>query len=135
MWVPPDFFESTHTPVSSREAGINVVIITEIVGNMGAKVFKCAAEGNISISNIDALSFRKSVVHGIFACCASIFRLPRFVGKGTEEGRADFGGIGNCLMVGELGNITCGRRERKLLVSVVVIIEELRGGEEYTFCF
>ena len=76
MWVLPDFFEGTHTPVSSRKAGINIVIITEVVSNAGSKVFKCAAEGNISISNVDFLGFRKVVVHGIFTCCESICRLP-----------------------------------------------------------
>ena len=108
MWIPPDFFESTHTLVSGREVGINVIFLVEIVGNAGAKVLKCAAEGNISISNIGSLSFRKGVIHGIFTSCTSIFRFPQFIGEGTEKGMADVNGVGNCLMVGELRNITCG---------------------------
>jgi hypothetical protein len=62
-------------------------------------------------------------------------RLPRFVGEGTEKGMVDVKGVGSWLMVGELRSIAYGRRERKVLVSAVVFIEELRGGEEYTFCF
>ena len=52
MWVPPDFLEGTHTSVSSRKAGINIVIITQVVGDAGSKVLKCMAEGNISVSNV-----------------------------------------------------------------------------------
>jgi hypothetical protein len=133
MWILPDFFEGTHTSVGSSKTGINVIIITEIVGDTGAKVFKGATEGNVSISNVDACSFWKIVVLDIFACCASMFRLSRFIGEGTGEDRVDVGGIGNCLMVSELWNFTYEGGERKLPFSVVNLIEELRRGEEDTF--
>jgi hypothetical protein len=57
MWVSPDFLEGTHTPVRSREAGINIMIITKVVGNAGTKVLKRTAKGNVSIGNINSFGF------------------------------------------------------------------------------
>ncbi len=99
MWVPPNFFESTHTFVGSRETSSDVVVVAKVVGNAGAKLFKCATEDNISISNIYFFGFRKGVVSGIFSCCSSLFRFPRFVGEGTE-GLVEFRRV-VCVLMGE----------------------------------
>ena len=134
MRIPPDFFDSTHTLVSSTEPGVNVVIISKVVGNAGAEVFKSEAKDNVSISNINSFCFRDGIVHGILSCCAGVFRFLRFVGRGTEGCVSDISRIVRaCVMIGKLGIITCGGGE--MFACVVDIIEELRRGEEYTFSF
>jgi hypothetical protein len=58
MWILPYFFKSSHALVCSREAGCNVVIVAEVVGDLGAKIFEFLAESNISVSNVNLGSFR-----------------------------------------------------------------------------
>ncbi len=58
MWIWPYFFKSSHAFVCSREVGCNVVIVAEVVGDLGAKIFEFLAESNISVSNVNVGSFR-----------------------------------------------------------------------------
>ncbi len=58
MWIFPCFFKSSHAFVCSREAGYNVVIIAEVVGDSGAKIFEFPAASNMSVSNVNLGSFR-----------------------------------------------------------------------------
>ncbi len=75
MGAVPHGFEGTYGLGHGSDAFVNIVVITQTEGNIGAKVFEVAAEGNLSVGDRDRSSLFKVVVEEFFSCSALLHRL------------------------------------------------------------
>jgi hypothetical protein len=68
-------FEGTHGLRRSSDAFVNIAVVTQAKGNIGAKVFEVAAEGDLSVGDRDRNSLLKVVVEELFSCSVLLHRL------------------------------------------------------------
>ena len=54
---------------------VNIVVVTQTEGNMGAKVFEVAAEGDLSVGDRDQSSLFEVIVKELFLCSALLHHL------------------------------------------------------------
>ena len=59
MRAVPHGFEGTHGLGCSSDALVNIIIVSQAKGNIGAEVFKVAAEGDLSVGDRDRSSLFK----------------------------------------------------------------------------
>ena len=62
MRAVPHGFEGTHGLGRSSDAFVNIIVVTQAKGNIGAEVFEVAAEGDLSVGDRDWSSLFKVVV-------------------------------------------------------------------------
>ena len=75
MRAVPHGFEGTHGLGCSSHVFVNIVVVTQTEGNIGAEVFEVAAEGDLSVGDRDRSSLFKVVVEELFLCSALLHRL------------------------------------------------------------
>ena len=75
MRAVPHDFEGTHGLGRSSDAFVNIVVVTQAKGNIGAEVFEVAAEGDLSVGDRDWRSLFKVVVEELFSCSALLHRI------------------------------------------------------------
>ncbi len=75
MRTVPHRFEGSHGLGRSSDAFVNIVVVTQTEGNIGAEVFEVAAEGDLSVGDRDRSSLFKVVVEEFFLCSALLHRL------------------------------------------------------------
>ncbi len=75
MGAVPHGFEGTHGLGSGSDAFVNIIVITQTEGNIGAEVFEVAAEGDLSVLDRDWSSLFEVVVEEFFSCSALLHRL------------------------------------------------------------
>ena len=70
MRAVPHGFEGTHGLGHNSNALVNIIIVAQAKGNIGAEVFEVAAEGDLSIRDRDRNSLFKVTVEELFSCSA-----------------------------------------------------------------
>ena len=75
MRAVPHGFEGTHGLGRSSDALVNIIIVAQAKGNIGAEVFEVAAEGDLSVGDRDRSSLFKVIVEELFSCSALFHRL------------------------------------------------------------
>ncbi len=75
MRAVPHGFEGTYGLGRSSNALVNIIIVAQAKGNIGAEVFEVAAEGDLSIGDRDRSSLFKVIVEELFSCSALFCRL------------------------------------------------------------
>ena len=68
-------FEGTHGLGHGSNVFVNIVVVTQTEGNIGAKVFEVAAEGDLSVGDRDRSSLFKVVLEEFFLCSALLHHL------------------------------------------------------------
>ncbi len=75
MRAVPHGFEGTYGLGCSSDALVNIIIVAQAKGNIGAEVFEVAAEGDLSVGDRDRSSLFKVVVEELFLCSVLLHRL------------------------------------------------------------
>jgi hypothetical protein len=75
MRAVPHGFEGTHGLGRSSDAFVNIVVVTQAKGDVGAEVYEAAAEGDLSVGDRDQSSLFKVIVEELFSCSALLHRL------------------------------------------------------------
>ena len=70
MRAVPHGFEGTHGLGCSSDALVNIIIVAQAKGNIGAEVFEVAAEGDLSVGDRDRSSLFKVIIEELFSCSA-----------------------------------------------------------------
>ena len=68
MRAVPHSFEGTHGLGCSRDVFVNIVVVTQTKGNIGAKVFEVTAEFDLSVGDRDWSSLFKVNAEELFLC-------------------------------------------------------------------
>ncbi len=75
MGAVPHGFEGTHGLGRGSDGFVNILVVTQTEGNIGAEVFEVAAEGDLSVGDRDRSSLFEVVVEEFFLCSALLHRL------------------------------------------------------------
>ena len=75
MRAVPHIFEGAHGLGRSSDALVNIIIVVQAKGNIGAEVFEVAAKGDLSVGDRDWSSLFKVIVEELFSCSALFHRL------------------------------------------------------------
>jgi hypothetical protein len=71
----PHGFEGTHGLGRGSDAFVNIVVVTQTEGNIGAEVFEVVAEGDLSVGDRDQSSLFEVVIEEFFSCSALLHPL------------------------------------------------------------
>ena len=75
MRAIPHDFEGTYGLGRSSNGLVNIIIVAQAKGNIGAEVFEVAAEGDLSFGDRDRSSLFKDIVEELFSCSALFHHL------------------------------------------------------------
>ena len=70
MRAVPHGFEGTHGLGCSSDAFVNIIVVTQTKGNIGAEVIEVVAEGDLPVGDRDWSSLFKVIVEELFLCSA-----------------------------------------------------------------